>query len=431
MSDTTKSKRKPRVILIDRMCEKRVETREKIFDRKCSGLYVSITTDGVATFNFKYTDKAIGRQRSVVLGVYSPGFKVEDAREQADELRNRLRRGENVTETLRQQKAKASKQGITVDELIEKRIDWMKALEPKDDGEMRPRIESWENVARHLRNLISPRLGRMIARDVTDDNIATLSDDIIAGRHIVNGKPRKPSRSNGRHMRRAASAMFKWAMEAGNKFVDRNPCVNLPKLKKERARSRVLSEAEIRTLWYGLDRDDLPCDRKIALAIKFVLVTMLRSWEALGIARSELATPGVVKIPAKRVKKRRLICLPLSGLADEINALKGTKHRDGTVRTPGICALLGIKPFTPHDLRRTAATMAEHLHLPGGDIALCLDHQSDKDENGNDWPAITQEVYSLGFTARVARKRKVLDAWAAKLREIIGEPVAVEWPLAA
>jgi hypothetical protein len=189
MSDTTKSKRKPRVILIDRMCEKRVEKREKIFDRKCPGLYVSITPAGVATFNFKYTNKTIGRQRSEWLGVYCPGFKVEDAREQADELRNRLRRGENITETMREQKAKASKQGITVDELIEKRIDWMKALEKKDDGEMRPRIESWENVARHLRNLISPRLGRMIARDVTDDDIATLSDDIIAGHHIVNGKP--------------------------------------------------------------------------------------------------------------------------------------------------------------------------------------------------------------------------------------------------
>jgi integrase len=305
-----------------------------------------------------------------------------------------------------------------------------------------------------LRNLISPRLGRMIARDVTNDDIATLSNDIIAGRYIVDGKARKASPSNARHMRRAASAMFKWAMEAGNKFVDVSPCLNLPKLKKERARSRVLSVAEIRTLWHGLDRDDLPCDRRTALAIKFALVTMLRSWEALGIARSELdAMTGVVNIPAKRVKKRRLICQPLSDLALEImteslgnhdfafvgrfgdsplcrhamsDALRGTKRRNGEVKTPGICALLGLKPFTPHDLRRTAATMSEYLRLPGGDIALCLDHQSDKDENGNDWPVVTQEVYSRGFTARVTRKREVLDAWAVELRRIIGERAEVE-----
>jgi integrase len=459
MEPPNKARRKGNVILVDRMCEKRVAERIKIFDRKCPGLYVSIVPAGVATFSFKYTDKTINKQRSKWLGIYCPGFNVEDAREQADELRNRLRRGENVTETLRQQKAKASKQGITIDELIEKRIDWMKAEEKKDDGEMRPRIESWKNVARHLRNLISPRLGRMIARDVSNDDIATLSNDIIAGRHIADGKARKASPSNARHMRRAASAMFKWAMEAGNKFVDVSPCLNLPKLKKERARSRVLSVAEIRILWHGLDRNDLRCDRRTALAIKFALVTMLRSWEVLGIARSELdVVTGVVNIPAKRVKKRRLICQPLSDLALEIlieslgnhdfafmgrfgdsplcrhamsDALRGTKHRNGEVKTIGICALLGIKPFTPHDLRRTAATMSEYLRLPGGDIALCLDHQSDKDENGNDWPVVTQEVYSLGFTTRVTRKREVLDAWAIELRRIIGEPAAVELPLAA
>jgi integrase len=197
----------------------------------------------------------------------------------------------------------------------------------------------------------------------------------------------------------------------------------------------------------------MPWDRKTRLAIKFALVSMLRSWEALGMARCELdAMSGVVNIPAKRVKKRRLICQPLSDLALEIltesmgncdfafagrfgdaplsrhamsDALRGTKHRNGEVKTPGICALLGIKPFTPHDLRRTAATMSEYLRLPGGDIALCLDHQSDKDENGNDWPVVTQEVYSLGFTARVTRKREVLDAWAVELRRIIGD-VSVE-----
>ncbi len=63
-------------------------------------------------------------------------------------------------------------------------------------------------------------------------------------------------------------------------------------------------------------------------------------------------------------------------------ALKGTKHRNGKVRTPGICELLGIAPFTPHDLRRTAATMCGRLRLPESDISLCLDHQATKGEDG-------------------------------------------------
>jgi integrase len=450
-------KRRERTILTDRLCETRVTEREKYFDRLCSGLYVSIVPPCVASFYINYTDAA-GRPKSGKFADYHPeSFKVADARGTVYAMK--AKGGAPIGELLRQQKATAVKQGVTVDQLIEKRIAFMSAPDKKDDGETRPLIESCGNVARHLRNLVSPRLGHMIAREATADDIATLSNDIVAGKYVVDGKPRKASLSNARHMRRAASAMFKWAMEAGNRFVDVNSCTGLPKLKRERSRSRVLSEAEIRVLWHGLDREDLPCDRKTALGIKFTLVSMLRSWEALGIERSELDFKnGVVNIPAKRVKKRRLIAQPLSDLALEIinesmgnydfafvgrfgdrplcrhamsDALRGTKHRNGEVRTIGICELLGMKPFVIHDLRRSAATMCEHLRLPGGDIALCLDHQSSKDENGNDWPVVTQDVYSLAFEARVARKREVLDAWAAKLREIIAGPAVTELPLAA
>jgi hypothetical protein len=76
MSDTTtttepagKRARKGSVILADRMCEKRVTERLKIYDRKCPGLYVSITPTGVATFSFKFTDPATGKQRTAWLGV--------------------------------------------------------------------------------------------------------------------------------------------------------------------------------------------------------------------------------------------------------------------------------------------------------------------------------------------------------------------------
>jgi integrase len=436
-------------VLTDRLCETPVTEREKHFDRKCKGLYVDISPPCVASFYINYTDAA-GRSRSGKFAVYHPdSFRLADARARVYVLK--AMGGAAIGALLRQQKVTAVKHGITMNQLVEKRIEAISALEKKDDGEMRPTVESCENVARHLRNLVSPRLGHMIAREVTPDDIATLSNDIEAGKY-VDGKARKPSPSNARHFRRAASAMFRWAMEPGDHhFVDANPCMNLPKLKRERPKTRVLSEDEIRTLWHGLDRNDLPWDRTTRLAIRFALCSMLRSNELLPIHRSEIEG-GIVNIPAKRVKKRRLIRQPLSDLALSIleesmddnefafagrfgdaplsrQAMSGALC--GTKKTPGICELLGMKPFTPHDLRRTAATACEHLGLPGGDISLCLDHQTSVDENGNEWPAVTQDVYSLGFEARVARKRKVLDAWAIKLREIIAEPAAAELRLAA
>ena len=89
------------VVLTDRMCEKRVAKRAKIYDRKCPGLYVSITTAGVATFSLKFTDPETGKQRTGWLGVYNPEtFAVEDARSKVYGLRARaLRRSPKPSAT--------------------------------------------------------------------------------------------------------------------------------------------------------------------------------------------------------------------------------------------------------------------------------------------------------------------------------------------
>jgi integrase len=395
----------------------------------------------VATFYFKFTDKSTGKQRPKWLGLYNPEtFRVEHARTEVYALKTRLGNGENIAESFRQQKAQAAKRGKTVDQVIAERVEWMKTPVLKRDGEMRPRIETWSNVESHLRRFVSPRLGKKLASEVTKNDIATLSND------IVKGEFGKPSIANARHMRRAASAMFKWAAEAGRDYVSASPCVNLPPLDEEHPRDRVLSVDEIKTLWRGLDRDDMPWCRKTRLAIKFALVTMLRSGELLSIHRDELNTEnGTVDIPARRVKKRRVINQPLSELAMEIikeamgdydyafigrfgdaplsrqqmsGALTGTmvtKNGKRVTRTPGICELLGLAPFTPHDLRRTAATMCGELGLSEASIS----HQANKDENGKPLPAVTRKVYNRATLVHVAKKREVLDAWAAELRRIV------------
>ena len=154
-------------------------------------------------------------------------------------------------------------------------------------------------------------------------------------------------------------------------------------------------------------------------------------------------------VPLRRVKKHRIIQQPLSELAVEIikealtddtqqyvfasprgagalerkamaTVLRGTRNKDGTVRTPGICALLGLKPFTPHDLRRTAATLAGDLGYSDISIARCLDHSASKDEHGVRVPTVTGKVYN--HSKRMQQKRAVLNGVAAALREIVDEP---------
>jgi integrase len=442
------------VVLTNRHCEKRVAKRTKIYDRKASGLYVSMTKAGAATFYLQVTDRLVGKPRCKWLGVYNPTtFNVDHARTEVYALRARIGMGENVFETLRQRKALKAKQGMTVDELIESRIAWMSALERKADGEMRQRIETWENVASHLRRLVSPKLGQKIAAEVTRSDVAELSNDIIDGKLGV------ASVSNARHMRRAVSGMYNWAAEAGRDYVPATcqPCLKLPKLPKEHARDRDLTSEEIRIFWHGLDRPDLPWDRRTRLALKFALTTMLRSAELLGVHRKELfdldGPNARFEVPLKRVKKRRVIQQPLSDLAVEIikkalgserqeyifagrfgdaplerkamaTALRGTRNKDGTVRTPGICALLGLELFSPHDLRRTAATLAGDLGFSDAWIASCLDHQIIKDENGQLVPTVTGRVYN--HSKRMHQKRAVLDGVATALRGIVGDRVKAD-----
>ena len=147
------------------------------------------------------------------------------------------------------------------------------------------------------------------------------------------------------------------------------------------------------------------------------------------------------------MKKRRVIQQPLSDLALEIikealedgnehvfaspmgdfpmnrkimaTALRGTRRTGGKIKTPGICALLGLRPFTPHDLRRTAATLAGDLGFDDAWIAKCLDHAVSKKSDAI-VPSVTGKVYN--HSKRMKEKRAVLDGLAAELRRIVGKP---------
>lgn len=428
-------------------CERKVEKQVKLFDAKCSGLYVSISPKG-AMFNFKYFDRNFQKQRTVEVGLYDRDtFQVEDARAKADNLRSRAAGGESIADTLRKTTEQKKRDGKTVNQLIDEYEAWVKTEVKKPDGELRPRLESWQGAVGYLRRYTGRALGTMIASEIENDHIAIVQADIVAGKYG------KPSVSGARGFRTNTSAMFNWAAEAGRKYVKINPCHNLPKLDKEPVRERVLSAAEIKTLWWGLDDPELPCSRVIALALKFELVTMLRSKEYVTATPDELLDLGTgnarLIVPLKRVKKRRNLVVPMSTLAQEIIAeartLKGGKSpyvfpgkfegkpldekalahavrgkvdkKTGKVIHPGILHHLKMAHWTPHDLRRTCATLAGDLGFSEADIAKCLDHRLQK---GDDAVPTVTGVYV--HTTRTTEKKQVLDAVAAKIREIVGAP---------
>lgn len=450
-----------------RLCESRPASRVKVYDDQCPGFYVSVTPNGVATFFFKYWDRAQGKQAAVRVGDYHPEhLTIEAARWTAFDLKGRVGRGEDIAQTARQAKAQQAKlSGKTVASLITEYTEWMKEPVLKKDGGIRPRIESWSNYSGFLRRFLRPTLGSMVASEVTNDHIARLIDDVRRGR--VNRKY-KGTAANARQTRDRISALFAWAAEAGRRYVLVSPCHNLPSLEPVRKRSRVLTEDEIRIFWHGLDRPDLPCSRAVAQGLKFALASMLRSREFMTARPQELERLGTpeaqIRVPLRKVKKRREVVQPLSSLAQEIlaeavisqdqalvfpggdgeplqrctlsRALAGhwDTWRGKKIWRPGICELLGLAKFTPHDLRRTAASLAFELGFSMVDVGSCLDHNKSK---GDDAPAQVTGVYVREGIFRKSRKqetkRRILEAVGEALREIVGDrpPVALPAPLPA
>jgi integrase len=418
-----------------------VKARTKYFDTLCSGFYVSITPKGIATFALRYRNKNTGKQDYVEIGVYDPkGWTVELARAKAGDLAGRAGLGHNIKNEL---KIKKTIGGATVGQMIDDWVAEVSALEKKPDGEMRPILESWKNVEGFLNREVRPAIGFMAPADVTNNEIAQIQQ------HIA-----KRSTSGARQTRSAMKRLFAFGAEAGRPYgLISSPVHNLPKVRKEHARNVVLNEEEIRTLWWGLDRPDLPATRAVALGIKFELVSMLRSKEFLGARESFIAGYGtptpVLRVPLKFVKKRRVIEQPLNSLAVEIvnealalrdhdvifsprsldpdavlnrnalsHALKGKKDKNGKTKRMGIIEFLGLKHFTPHDLRRSAASLCGDIGIPDFEIAKCLDHSKGIGENVAATPSVTGRVYVQ--SKRLNEKRAVLDALDAELRRIIG-----------
>ena len=188
-------------------------------------------------------------------------------------------------------------------------------------------------------------------------------------------------------------AMFKWAKQPGRKFVTVNPFADLPAPGGVIAsRDRFLTAAEIRQVWRALDEPErFNVSPDVATALRLILVTAARPGMVAGIVGAELRDlrgPSEHgphwSLPAERMKAGSAFITPLSGLALELlrphlkadpngrlfnlrcHDLQGAAHR--------IVTELGMEHWTPHDLRRTAATILDRSGYSLEQIGALLAH---------------------------------------------------------
>ena len=222
--------------------------------------------------------------------------------------------------------------------------------------------------------------------------------------------------------------IYKWAIEEDIGGVEHNPCEGITRPAEERSRDRVLSAEEIKALWKALSDPPAGMPRRCALALKLQLVTAQRIGEIVGAAWAEMDRKGdkLWTIPAEKAKNGLAHRVPLSdsalGVLAEIEKLAGKSRwlfpspagdKPMTARAVNHAVLRVLDKLgadgnlRPHDMRRTAASHMTSIGIARFVVGRVLNHV----ERG-----VTAVYDRHGYDRE---KRQALDAWAARLDEII------------
>lgn len=406
--------------------------RLELADGASSGLLLRVTDNGAKSWVYRYRFEG-GRQK-LTIGPY-PEVSLSAAREAADRARALVKKGIDPAAE-RQRERLAAKAAREADRLA---ATLEKLAEDFVERYGKARKRSWQEDKRYLNNDVKPALGKQKARDVTRAHIRDL-----LRKKVDDGAPIAANR-----LLAVLRKMFAWAVEEG--YLEENPCAGIKAPGKKVSKDRVLSPEEVRRVWKLLEppqprrKDDPPPEGpqvamspEVRRALRLILVTAQRPGEVAGMRWEEIEGRWWT-IPAERSKNGLSHRVHLSKLAREVlGTEKGEGYvfpsprtgPDGEPRHVHINALaqavrlnlpaFGTAPWTPHDLRRTAASLMAGNGVNPFTVERVLNHAL----HG------VQAVYNRH--SYDAEKRQALDRWAAHLGRILsGSAEAKVVPLRA
>lgn len=388
------------------------------------------------------------RRLLVTFGAYDANGKpghlgLAEARHQAVEIINRVKRGEPALPQARPSKEHLA---LTFEKLALEYIDEIKGDQP-----------SWGWKLQLLKAHVFPRWKDRTAESITPGDVKSLMKSIKE-----KGSPVSMNRVHS-----IVRTIFYWAMESddsGEMFAT-NPAARIKKLRyRETPKSRFLSEGEIARFWNALtavidneieyrsavverraDRTSYRLKSTLvrpshslsaisALALQLCLVTGQRPGQVAGFANTE-RYDGEWVLPADRTKRGTAHVVPLTGLAidildkaelittlidrqcdfepsyyfptrvlrDELISRKSLEKAMGR-----LLECIGMRKAGPHDLRRTCNTNLAKLQVR----REIRDHVMNHASTGTN--ARHYDVHDY-----IVEKRSALQQWEQRLREIV------------
>jgi integrase len=322
------------------------------------GFGVRVTAAGARAFVLNY--RLRGREHRFTIGAW-PDWSALKAVREARNLRQRVDRGENPIDDRTPSPATATVTS-SLDEFVARYVRNQK--QP-----LRERTaDEYESA---FNRLVKPRIGKLGIYEVRRSHIIKMLDEI----EDANGPV-------------AADRTLAYVRKAFNWYATRDDQFNVPVVRgmarikpKERARTRVLSDDEIRAIWPELAKAGT-----FGALVKTLLLTAQRRDEVAHMSRKEIGSDGIWTIPAERYKTKCANFVPLSKAALAVIAAQPTIDESNYVfssraKTPfsgfskskaaldkAVLAAMQkhakkgakVEPilnWTLHDLRRTAKTL--------------------------------------------------------------------------
>ena len=319
------------------------------------GFGVRVTAGGAKSFIINYRIKR--DEYRYTIGSY-PDWSALRAVREARNLRQRIDRGENPLEDRKRLPA-TNTVSVLIDEFVERYV------------EKEAKLRTAYPIKRAFDQLVKPSIGKIGIYELRRSDVAQMLDEVADERGLV-----------------MADKTLAWLRKAFNWYAGKDDQFNSPIVKgmartkpRERQRTRVLSDDEIRILWPALGEAGT-----FGAMAKTLLLTAQRRDEVAHMSRKEIGEDGIWTIPAERYKTKRPNFVPLSRTALAVIAAQ-PKYDDceyvfpSRTKTPfsgfgkskatldrAVLAALKkqakkgakvepIPNWTLHDLRRTAKTL--------------------------------------------------------------------------
>ncbi|ADH86822.1 integrase family protein [Desulfurivibrio alkaliphilus AHT 2] len=368
---------------------------KKYYLREANGFSVRIMPSGAKTWLFIYTFD--GKRKEMNLGHY-PAVTLEAARRKYRAAFDLFEQG-NDPVAMHLEKKEERRRTPFLSDLVDEYIN-KHAMRFK---------RSWAKDQAILNRDVVPAWGQRKAVDISKRDVILLLEKIVD-----RGSP-----GMANNCFQIIRKMFNFAVD--REILEISPCTGVKMPAPKMARDRVLSEEEIRVLWSGLERAKI--SHEVQRAIKLILVTAQRPGEVMGMDFSEIEGRWWT-IPADRAKNGKAHRVYLTDTALELIGentggfvFPSPRHRENP-RPIGSNAMtvahrrnkdkIPLEDFTPHDLRRTAATFMAEMGTMDEVIDAILNHSK---------MGVIRVYNQYRYDTE---KQATLEAWERRLQRILG-----------